>query len=96
MDVMLGALLGLLLGWGASRTHPSVDAGGVVGALAGAIGGLIGQAVLGPMLTPLLADASLAGAAAGGAIGGLVLAPLAGFGVRHLRRRLAARVPDDH
>lgn len=96
MDVMLGALLGLLLGWGASRTHPSVDAGGVLGALAGAIGGLIGQAWLGPMLTPLLADASLAGAAAGGAIGGLVLAPLVGLGAKYLRRRLAARVADDH
>ncbi|MFW2512691.1 hypothetical protein ACNI3K_02830 [Demequina sp. SO4-13] len=91
MEIWLGAAIGLLLGWGASRTHPSVDAGGIVGALAGIIGGLMGQAWLGPVLAPSLADQALAGAAAGGAIGALVFAPLAGVAVLELRRRLRDR-----
>ncbi len=96
MGTMLGALLGLVLGWGASRLHPYVYAGQLVAAIAGLVGGLLGRAVLASTFTPMLADAPLAGAAAGGAIGGLILAPLAGFGVRMVLRRLASRDRHDH
>ncbi|WP_062130707.1 hypothetical protein [Demequina aestuarii] len=96
MDVMIGAVLGVLLGWGASRTHPTVDAGPIVGVLSGLVGGLIGQAWLGPALAPALAGQALAGAAAGGAIGGLVLAPVVGIGIGQLRRRQRRTAPGDH
>lgn len=94
MEVLLGAVLGLIVGGAATRTHPRVNPGLPLGLLAGLLGGIVGQHWWGPQLTPLLEDQTLAGAVAGGTLGGLIFAPLVGVAMTVLRRHLASRATD--
>lgn len=91
MELMLGALMGLLVGGAATRSHPRVNPGLAVGALIGLLAGMLGRAWFGPSLTSVLADHVLAGAIAGGALGGVIFAPLMGMGAKALGRYWANR-----
>jgi len=79
VETIIALALGAITGCGASRTHPSVDRGALVGIGAGGLGGIIGGAALGGLFAPMLSDTHLAGVAVGAAVGGIALSLGAGF-----------------
>lgn len=96
METLAGAVLGLIVGGAATRTHPRVNPGLPLGILAGLLGGLAGQSWWGPALTEVLVGHTLAGAVAAGALGGLILAPLIGLAVTLVRDYLKRwRLPSE-
>lgn len=96
METLAGAVLGLIVGGAATRTHPRVDPGLPLGILAGLLGGLLGQYWWGASLSSILVEQTLAGAVAAGALGGLLIAPVVGVGVNILRDYLKqSRVPSE-
>jgi hypothetical protein len=83
--MVVAVLIGIMLGIGASKLHPAVNAGGLMAAAAGALGGLLGGFILGPVFASLFSDVAMAGLAAGAATGGAALALGAGFAWNRFR-----------
>lgn len=87
METLIIVCIGVLMGFGASKTHPNVNGGWPLAVLAGGLGGLVGAALFGGAFATLLRDVDLAGDIAGAAVGGVVLALAAGFAWQLFKKR---------
>jgi hypothetical protein len=85
MSTLVALVFGVMLGMGASKLHPRVSGGLLLGAGAGAIGGLLGSLILGPFFAGIFSDVAMAGVAAGAAAGGIVLSLVAGYAWNRFR-----------
>ncbi len=78
--------MGLVMGFGMSRCHPSVNPGWWLAVPVAFVGGLVGSSLWAQSFAPRLADSHLAGVTVAGALGGAVLVISTAF-ARHLIER---------